>query len=803
MVSSAGAQKPSLVTRARHALLGILLPGAAALLFWFVNKHYPLKDWLFWRYCGYWAVALLWTVCCLAAGFRALELLRFPRLALAEETLYALCSGLLLFFLVMFLLGIAGVLGVTVLATVPVAFLAFGFPAGVRVLRRLQKLRREHALRTRYRLTLLDGLVCLYGLGALLFLYLSMLHPENIAYDSRWYHLPIAEQYVAEGAIRPSPEGWHLSAFPHLASLVFTWVFLIPRLRLFDYVEICAHIEFIIFVATMMGLVVLFRRLVPKSRGALAWVATFLFPGIFLYDSSLHLTSDHIAAFWAPALFLAFLRAYRDRGVSWYRWSLLCLTSAGVLLTKYSATCLLAFLALAIGYRTLKLSYLALRHKAGLNGLSGLQKVWLGPAVLLAGGLVLTAPHWFKNWLWYGNPVYPYAFKLFKGHPWEPYCAQLFETWWVTHPWQTHGTFAERSKQTLEAMATFSFVPHDWINFHGMVPVFGSLFTLCSALLPFVRVSRAVWALTIGCYLGIAVWFSGMQFDRYLQILLPWMTCVVAAVLHAAWHLRNRFIRIGVVALVASQIIWGLDLWSIPAHAMLDRPPILRAVQLIQMGYQHKYEERFDVFEPYRTIGLALDPKDKVLLHDHHLRLGLKVPVINDGQPAQTGLDYGNLATPRGVYDRLRSFGVTKALYMESGGVGYTSYAGDLVFHDFITHFTTNKRRFGSFVLSELKDNSKPASEPGDVAYFGCYGGFRKGLYSLQAMNFAYPVMTDPATYPRPKQVEDAQHSALELIEAARYVVYDSTCKYSMPDDWKKPLKSVFSRGTTQYFLKR
>jgi hypothetical protein len=775
-----------------------MLLAATALFFWAVHEHYPIQHWLVWRYCGYWAAALLWTVCCLAAGFRALELLRVPRLALAEESLYALCSGLLLFSSLVFLFGIAGVLDTTTLVAIPTVMLIFGFPASVRVIRRVARLRREYLSRPRHRLTLGAALLWLYGLGALLFVYLSMLHPENAAYDSRWYHLPLAEHYVAEGAIRRFPEGWHLAAFPHLASLVFTWVFLIPRVKLFDTVEICAHIEFILFVATLVGVVVLFRRLVPKGRGAVAWVALFLFPGIFIYDSSLHLTSDHVAAFWAPALFLAFLRVYR--GQAPYAWLLLCVTSAGILLTKYSATCVLAFVGLALVYRLAKLSYLSLRRRPGSSSLG---RLWLGPLVLLAGGLVLTTPHWLKNWVWYGNPVYPYAFRLFKGsYPWEPFCQQLFETWWLTHPWQPHGTFLEVSRQTLQVLATFSFIPHDWPAFHGVVPIFGSLFTLCTVLLPFVRVSRAVWALTIGCYLGIIVWFSGMQFDRYLQILLPWMACVVAAVLHAAWQLRNRFIRTGVVALVGAQITWGLDLWSIPAHAMLGTPPILRSVQLIQMGYQGKYAERFNVFEPYRTIGRSLDAEDRLLLHDHHLRLGLKVPVVSDGQPAQSGLDYGTLATPRGVFDHLRSLGVTKVLYLDNGGVGYTSYAGDLVFHDFIAHFTANKRRFSPFILSELKDNPEQTSPPGDVAYFGCYGGFRPGLYSLEAMNFAYPVMTDPATYPPPKQAEDAQHSALELIDKARYVVHDSSCKHPMPDNWKKPLKMVFARGTTQYFIK-
>ena len=44
----------------------------------------------------------------------------------------------------------------------------------------------------------------------------------------------------------------------------------------------------------------------------LTWIAMFLFPGIFLYDSNLHAGADHIAALFCIPLVLALLRVWRS-----------------------------------------------------------------------------------------------------------------------------------------------------------------------------------------------------------------------------------------------------------------------------------------------------------------------------------------------------------------------------------------------------------------------------------------------------------------------------------------------------------
>ena len=140
-------------------------------------------------------------------------------------------------------------------------------------------------------------------------LYANILTPQNIAYDSRWYHLSLAEHYAAEGAIRASPEGWFQAALPQLASVLYSWAFQLPWFRVFDRVELAAHLEFTVFLFTLAGIPALVRAVVPGARAHLAWTATFLFPGILLYDSSLSGAADHVAALWAVPILLTLRRA--------------------------------------------------------------------------------------------------------------------------------------------------------------------------------------------------------------------------------------------------------------------------------------------------------------------------------------------------------------------------------------------------------------------------------------------------------------------------------------------------------------
>ena len=408
-----------------------------------VGKHYPVGQWLFWRYAGYWLATIGFTFGCVGAGRRILELLGPVSEEPLEQAYTSFCLGVLVFFCGLFLCGLLGVLNTPFFFAFPAVLLAVG--AGP--LRRLyrQCVVRVQAARACPRpWSLLDKLL---GLGAgllavvgLLLVYVTIISPENALFDARWYHLGIAEQYAAEHAVRRFPEGWYMGTYPHLASFLYTWGMLLPFGALFDQVALCAHLEYATFVWTVIGVGALTRRLVPSARPWCAGAAMFLFPGLYLYDSSLGLGADHVAAMFAPWVFIGFVRTYR--GWSVRSWILVAAALSAVMLTKYTAVTLvlfpLFFLAVRSGVQLVRTAFsrpwLSRPARAQPPRPARAQPPrparaqpwqWLkAPLAAGATGLLLTAPHWLKNWVWYGNPVYPFAGEAFASRPWTTETAQ-------------------------------------------------------------------------------------------------------------------------------------------------------------------------------------------------------------------------------------------------------------------------------------------------------------------------------------------------------------------------------------------
>ncbi len=215
--------------------------------------------------------------------------------------------------------------------------------------------------------------------------------------------------------------------------------------------------EFMLFLATLASVPPVVRWLLGGRRVPLAWAALFLFPGIFVYDSTLSLGADHVLAFWAGPVLLAARRAFvrLDRRDA----ALFGTMAAGAALTKYQAIFLLAGPAIALAARGVAM---AARERA-------VRRALLGSGVALLVFVGVTSIHWLKNTVWYGDPLYPLLHGWFGGRPWNP----LVDLAATMQPagWSPTGTFPSRVLQTVRGVASFAFVPHDWPNFHGDWPV--------------------------------------------------------------------------------------------------------------------------------------------------------------------------------------------------------------------------------------------------------------------------------------------------------------------------------------------
>jgi hypothetical protein len=352
-------------------------------------------------------------------------------------------------------------------------------------------------------------------------------------------------------------------------------------------------------------------------------------------------------------------------------------------------------------------------------------------------GLALTAPHWLANWSWYGDPLYPMLHAHLPAHPWSAGAERRLDTFLGTDKWTPRGPWLTRLVDTARALVTFSFEPHDWPTYHGQVPVFGSLFTVTSFLLPWLAGARKAAGLAVGVLAGITVWFSTSHQDRYLQCLVPWMVAATCAAVVSAWR-EMPVLRAPLVLALGLQIIWGGDVYFIPAnddsYEIHRRPPLQAAADLLSSGYRKNYVERLHPFPLWEAIGASVPPGSKVLLHERYLHLGLGRMAVTDLPGWQGGISYEDLLTSRAIAAKLREFGVTHVVWETAVSHESDSFTGDLAFFRFVTHWTEPVRDIGPFTLARVGSTPLPVEESG-VAWYGCDapGGELRPLEDLDA----------------------------------------------------------------------
>ena len=315
-----------------------------------MSRHQPIESWLFFRYLRAALLAALFAATCLVAGHAVVVRVLRRVLPFEEHFAVSFAIGILVFFLTSFVFGLLGLYGVPFFILCPCMLIGLGARDFLRSGARL----RRHTARRDLRLSLdpLRGAILAFGGLGVLELWFTILTPQNASYDARWRHLPIAEHYVAQGGIAPFAEGWVNGAQPQLASILYSWAFSQPG-AVFDRVETAAHMELAIFLATLVGVAAIVRRIL-RERVPLSWVALFLFPGIFCYDSGLVLGADHIAAAFAAPIFLLSMRFLATPSKPYAL--LLGAVIAGALDTKYTAAILLPLPLVVVAYMMLRRS---------------------------------------------------------------------------------------------------------------------------------------------------------------------------------------------------------------------------------------------------------------------------------------------------------------------------------------------------------------------------------------------------------------------------------------------------------------
>jgi hypothetical protein len=743
-------QQPGPRPWSRLRTAGSLLALVAALVVFasVANHHFPLREWLLFMYLCYWLGAAFLAAAALSAGLALASIVIRRRGQVGEHLTLAFALGVLVFALGIFLGGLAQLFGSVFFFAWPGLLLVL---TGRRAWRDLCQLRRELGRGFFARLLphgWLETIAAVFLAICLLAVYLQVMTPLNVGGDSYWYHLPIAEHYVASGGIGPFVEGWYLGTYPHLASWLYAWAFMSPG-ALFDHVALSSHIEWMLFLATLAGVSVFARQLLGGIRVPYAAAAVFLFPGLFLYDSSLITGADHILAFWAPALGIALVRMGErfTRREAALAGALLGAT----ILTKYQGSYFFVPSALLV-------LLLAIRARR------------IGPAIAWAVScLAISAAHWLKNWIDYGDPFYPLLHKVFRDHPFHEGAGDLM--YWDAQFLLT-GKFWEKVSKTLAALVNYSFVPHDWSGFHGDRPVFGSLFTLLIPVLLFLRGRRRLWLTIVGVHIGILIWFVTNHQDRYLQALLPWMAACTAAILSMAWR-GGLVVRIAVFVLVAFQVAWGADVYFIRNHSMIGDSPLKMTIDHIAAGQQRRYAARRKLhFGSLQAVGQHLPADAKVLVHERHDRLGLGTASISDTLAWQGGVDYKVLDTPKAAYDLWRKMGATHVMWWPERGASPGEMAREAVFARTVDLWAEVPEQVDDKRLARLRSeprDSAAAEQPTTIAWLAC-SDVPNGMYSPRGLVDRSP----SATFAE----EDLRTKPLEALAGANAIVRRSSCDF-------------------------
>jgi hypothetical protein len=515
-----------------------------------------------------------------------------------------------------------------------------------------------------------------------------------------------------------------------------------------------------------------------RARGT--WAVIFLFPGLFLYDSSLSVAADHVLAFWAVPLALA-LRRMLQRPAAPAPGVLAGLMLSGAALTKYQSISLVLPALLLVVLATGRELWRA-RRSPTVATVSNL-RLLVGPGALALSALVATSPHWLANVVWYGDPLYPMLRAWLPAHPMvKGWAGAIAAFSGGMTDWMPSGTFLHKLQESAIGVFTFAFVPHDWPPFHGDLPVFGFLFTLTLPVLALTRGAGRARLLAGGTLLGLFTWYLTFHQDRYLQALLPWMVAATSAALLFAWD-SGVVARLGVVVLVAVQLAWGNDVPWLPTHAMSHDLPAILSLQRLSSTYRNDLHARFQFDTGFAGIDHTLPRDATVLLHEEYVRLGLNRRALTDSARLQPAIDYSELARPDRVHDLLKSLGVTHLVWSHGASIDReVPVSGELVFFGYALRFAEGRQDIDAYGVAKLPERPPPAREPGLVAYIGCSVVEDVALADV-----------DRVVAGQPPGPADADPSA--AIAAAEFVVIEKQCQSKATPQAMNPFEQAPAWG--------
>lgn len=697
-----------------------------------LDRAYPIKEWLIWTLLPLWGYTLVWSAACVAAGSSLLRLLlQGRRLPALERLLLSMATGAVLFVVAWNIGGALCLFQTWMSVALPMGMLVAGAYGGPDLVRELAAWRRKPTT------TSITGRIATYvavgwGLVCVAFLYLEALPLDAINYDASWYHMTTAQDYAREGCLVPFPGESH-KAFPHLTSFVQTWAFLVPGLDPLPVRWMLAlHLEFSIVIWRIVGVAVAAHWLLCERDTPGIWPVFFLFPSIFVYDQSIGGSADHFLGFFAAPIFVATARALRD--FDWRMGAVVGIVAGGHILTKYQSVYLVVAVAGVFFARFLDL--VTRRFVAQLRsrsqhpgGTPSWRTIVLGPLSVVLVATLVSSPHFIRNTVYYGNPVYPLAKSVFvTSHPVHPpglYTVRTAPGSGTFSP-KHADSFAQRQLWATGLFYTYSFKSHNR-DFTDHRPYMGALFSLLLPCALFVSRPRRLWLGIAFSYVAFMVWANSSVNDRYLLSFYDILIAVAAALMVRVWQV-GWLGRIAIVPLVAVQLFWGGD-----AMLFYGAKSLRGAMSLVAAGYSGKSDSRIAKNDKLRQITAATPPDAVILSRNYRGLLGLDRMVLSDIYEGQAYISYSGIRDARELWKLYRSRGVTHLLYPENRRQP-RRWNNTILFAELVHRYGRTKGRFAGLVLVEMPDRAPPASAPYWVLSRG-NRGYPDGLYRVEQLD--------------------------------------------------------------------
>jgi hypothetical protein len=714
-------------TRPRIAALGVMAIGLAGTYAFarYLDDVYTIRLWLVWRLLGLWLWVLLWNLGCVSFGrFLLTRVLKLRSVPALESAVLSMATGVVAFALAMYAAGALAWYTPVFAIGLSVAMTATGA-------RDLWPLARQlwaelHVPESSHLLTRAIGVA---GVVCVAIVYLGVLSPDALNYDATWSHVVIAQEYARAGRMIPFLADYNRNV-PHLASLIYTWGYLFPEKKEAIRWMFALHSEFTLFLWTLAGVSAALRAIFDEPELRRGWVSFFLFPVIFVYDHNLGGASDHVCGFFSIPIALATLRLCERFVPGWA--AVFALVSAGAVLTKLQALFLVLPACIVIAFHWLwqmARHYRARRSSADVPAtrpLGSLRDLLWAPAIVIVVGLGTFAPHAIRQLVFYNNPFYPFMQDVFvHSTPTVANAAYLVTKALADPLYQPQGTFFEKLLHAAELFVTFSFVPH--YSFTRDMPAFGSLFTLLFPCIVFIR-NRRLWLLAAVAAGAVLVWGMVYNVDRNLQAFMPVLVCVTGALVVACWRM-GTWARIGLVPLVALQILWGGDAVFYSQQERLNQ-----GMDLIKSGYEGNAHKRFADFRGWHLEASKSLPRDaRVLLHSELTSLGIKREVLLDMTGFQGLIQYDHILTLRQLYLYLRAFGITHLIDLPGSAPSSTTQE-EVLWDAFVTKYAVPVHDVGALRITKMPDEPPPDAAPLRVASIG-QEGYADGIYPIDALN--------------------------------------------------------------------